>query len=133
MPRLAMLTATAALALAIAILVQPLTMLALLTGFEPSTVAAASRDAWMLVAVLRVCAALLITLAALLMALRRELAASRSVRQTVGIGLAAAAVVLLAQAQAIFGTPAAWLLGGAMALTGLVFLLSSRAGAPRPA
>lgn len=69
MPRLAMLSATVALALAVAILVQPLTMLALLTGFEPSTAAVTSRDAWVLVAVLRVCAALLITVAALLMAL----------------------------------------------------------------
>jgi hypothetical protein len=133
MPRLATLTATLALALAVAILMQPLIMLRLLTGFELSTLAATSRDAWMVVAVLRVCAALLIVVAALLMALRGAVVASRAARQTIGTGLAAGAVVLLAQAQAIFGTPAAWLFGGSMALIGLVFLVSARATAPRPA
>ena len=127
MPRLAALTATIALAAAVAILLQPLQMLTLLTGFEPSALPASSREAWMLFAVLRVCAALLIAVAALLMALRAEIRLSRSVRQTVGIGLAAAAVVLLVQAQAVFATPAAWLLGGGTALIGIVFLAGSRA------
>ena len=130
MPRLAALTATVALAAAVAILLRPLPMLTLLTGFEPATLPASSREAWMLVAVLRVCAALLIAVAALLMALRAEISLSRSVRRTVGLGLAAAAVVLLAQAQAVFGTPAAWLLGGGTALIGVVFLAGAL-GLPR--
>jgi hypothetical protein len=108
-------------------------MLTLLTGFEASTGAATARDAWMLIAVLRVCAALLIAVAALLVALRGELAANRRARRIVGIGLAGAAVVLLTQALAIFATPAAWLFGATLALVGVVFLLSARGAAPRPA
>ena len=133
MSRLAVLTGTLALALAVAILVQPLAMLTLLTGFQPSTLPASSPDAWMLIAVLRVCAALLIVVGALLVALRAKVAVSRSVRVTVGIGLAVAGLVLLAQGQAIFGTPAAWVFAGGVAVAGLAFLVSARASEPRSA
>lgn len=128
MSRLATFAAVLALALAVAVLVQPLGSLRVLTGMEPSAFAAAGdeRGAWLLVAVLRVCAALLVALGAMLIALRREVAASAAVRQTIGLGLAACAVVVLTQAYAVFTTPAAWVLGALAAIIGVVFVASAR-------